>query len=149
MYYGYIGQKWLFVGQNHESVWKFLKILPSRGQVSLIQKAVLKNFMLWKNLPPMLKIILDNRAFRNINGFLVSYCSFWVKIGQMSKFQKIGKRYGAKLLHKTLNSIFSKSARSIFFNFTFLETPRGLLQGGDVKTPWTFLFYYIHVKKTV
>ena len=140
MIYAYPGQIWLFVGQNHESVGKFLKILPSRGQVRVIQKAVLKNFMLWKNLPTMLKIILDNRAFRNINGFLVWYCSFWVKIGKMSKCPKIGKRYVAKLLHKTLNSIFSRSARWIFSKFTFLEPPKDLLWGGGIENPWTFFF---------
>ena len=60
----------------------------------------------------------------------------------MSKFPKTGKRYVAKLLHKTLNSIFSKTARWIFFNFTFLETPKGLLWGGGGENPWTFFFYY-------
>ena len=118
-------------------------------QVDALCKAVLKNFYFIQKKVTVLFWKLNIWATININGVWPWPCSFRVKNAKMSKFTKFEKRYEAKLLHKTLTTIFSQGASSIFQIFAFLESSKGLLWDLGREIPWTFFFYYSPFKITV
>ena len=132
----------LLPGEKGQFMPKIAKKWSSRGQVDPLCNVVLKNFYFIQKKVTVLFWKLNIWATININGVWPWPCSFRVKNAKMSKFTKFEKRYEAKLLHKTLTLIFSKSPSSIFLIFAFLESSRGVLWDVGCEIPWSTIFYY-------